>query len=94
MGVMAVLDRMCAKSALLETMVDHLSLRGAMAETADAAGVMRRATVRCLSCGHPQACKVWLEENQYADEAPGYCRNHDLFERLKKQTEAATGTAS
>lgn len=77
------IDFMCAKSGLLERMIDRLSLRRQIKELNDAPGVMRRATIRCLSCGHSEACSAWLDEHPDADEAPLYCRNHDLFERIR-----------
>jgi hypothetical protein len=43
--------------------------------------------LRCMSCGKPDACSAWLAEHGSAEEAPSFCRNHDLFARLREHAE-------
>lgn len=79
------------RGTLFDAMVDKLGLREAMVSRPNSAGVMRRADARCAQCGQETACSQWLAERETADEAPSYCRNHDLFERIKHDIEAEGG---
>jgi hypothetical protein len=52
------------------------------------AGVMRPeevsdAVLACTGCAAADACANWLDRTERADTAPDYCRNADLFARLK-----------
>ena len=41
--------------------------------------------LRCTGCTDPEGCEAWLDaQGGDAPEAPGMCRNADLFEMLKK----------
>lgn len=43
------------------------------------------AVLRCTGCTDPTACEGWLATVEgVAPEAPGMCRNVDLFELLKQ----------
>jgi hypothetical protein len=44
------------------------------------------AVLRCTVCSKPDACDHWVAERagQTASAAPGYCRNADVFQRLKE----------
>jgi len=64
-------------------MVDKLGLRSALESRPHADKVMKRAQARCADCGQEDACTTWMAENDQPGEAPEYCRNHDMFERLK-----------
>ena len=42
------------------------------------------AVLACTGCANPGACEHWLAENKTASgRRPDYCRNADLFARLK-----------
>jgi hypothetical protein len=41
------------------------------------------AVLACTGCANPEACEHWLARNETAEQTPGYCRNADLFARLK-----------
>jgi len=79
-------------SGLLERMTAKLGLRSHMAALPGSANVLRRAEARCFTCGHADACESWLSSAESPAEAPGYCRNHDLFARLAAQSESGRGT--
>ena len=41
------------------------------------------AVLACTGCANPEACEHWLARNETAEQTPDYCRNADLFGRLK-----------
>ena len=42
------------------------------------------AVLRCAGCSDPGHCAGWMAEQAgVASDAPSYCRNTDLFSRLK-----------
>ncbi len=45
------------------------------------------AVLRCTGCSNPDHCAGWLaaHSSDQQDAAPGYCRNLDLFNRLKPE---------
>lgn len=52
------------------------------------AGVMRPdevsdAVLACTGCASVDACATWLDRTETAGATPDYCRNADLFARLK-----------
>ena len=85
MSLLSMYRRMMRKAGLMEQMIDTVEVRDALDQRSDHANVLRRAVNRCLTCAEPDACEHWLAEHEHADEAPSYCRNHDLFERLKHE---------
>ena len=93
MSLLDMYKRMTHQADLMETMIDKLELRNALETRADTVNVMRRAANRCMSCTETEACEKWLAEHNKADEAPSYCRNHDMFERLKHDIEAERRSA-
>jgi hypothetical protein len=88
MSLLAMYRRMIRKADLMEKMIDTVDARDALQSRADHANVLRRAANRCMTCAQPDACENWLADHDSAEEAPAYCRNHDLFERLKHDIEA------
>ena len=68
----------------LDRMMDALGLRSAVEALPDSANVLQRAADRCQSCEHAERCAAWLDANAKADEAPRYCRNHALFQRVSR----------
>ncbi|TCD14495.1 DUF6455 family protein [Oricola cellulosilytica] len=73
---------------LFQAMLDKLGLRQAILTRHNSGTVMRRAEERCAECGREESCRIWLDEMDEPIEAPRFCRNHDLFERLKHDIEA------
>ncbi|QKV18000.1 DUF6455 family protein [Oricola thermophila] len=76
------------RGGLFHVMVDKLGLRAALESRPHSSAVMKRAQERCAGCGREDACQTWLETNAHPDEAPAFCKNHDMFERLKHDIEA------
>lgn len=76
------------RGRLFHVMVDKLRMRAALASRPAAEAVMKRAQARCAGCGREDTCQSWLAENERPAEAPYFCKNHDLFERLKHDIEA------
>ncbi len=70
------------ESGLVEAMIRKLGLCETMRRLPDRRAVLARAVARCAGCAQPDACRHWLAGADVADEAPSYCTNHDLFERL------------
>ena len=88
MSLLTMYQRMIRKADLMEKMIDTVDVRDALEDRPDHANVLRRAASRCMTCGQPDACSELLDDHASADEAPSYCRNHDLFARLKHEIEA------
>lgn len=40
------------------------------------------AVLRCADCSNPGHCQQWLADRERALDAPEYCRNRDLLDRL------------
>ena len=73
---------------LFEAMTQRLGLRKALASRAGNGAAERRALDRCMDCSAVSACETWLGETGAAATSPDFCRNHDMFERLKHDIEA------
>jgi hypothetical protein len=41
------------------------------------------AVLACTGCASADACMHWLNRTETAGETPDYCRNAELFSRLK-----------
>jgi len=78
------------RGALFQVMVDKLGLRAALEARPNSESVMKRAQSRCADCGREDTCQTWMAENEQPGEAPYFCSNHDMFERLKHDIEAET----
>ena len=76
------------RGSLFQAMVDKLRMRLALTARPQSAAVMKRAAERCAECGREDSCVAWMAANAEPDEAPYFCKNHDLFERLKHDIEA------
>lgn len=82
MSVLDIFSRMTNRADLMDEMMDKLGVSDEMQHMPDHAGVLRRAANRCLTCEKPDACQQWLKTEIEPDEAPYFCKNHDLFERV------------
>ncbi|WP_425418627.1 DUF6455 family protein [Oricola indica] len=76
------------RGSLFHVMVDKLRMCGALESRPNSDAVMKRAQARCADCGREDTCQSWMAENDQPDETPYFCKNHDLFERLKHEIEA------
>lgn len=82
MSFLDYFTRLNERALLMEAMIATLGLSETMDNLPDHRNVHRRATTRCLSCEFHDECALWLANNDTADEAPYYCKNHDLFDRM------------
>jgi len=76
-------------AGLMEQMADTVGadLGDAIADHRLSAADYRTAVIRCTTCEAAGECPSWMESHAQAEEAPAYCRIHDLLERLS-QTKA------
>lgn len=83
---MSILMKLDRHAGLVNRMADTLeidlaeaALRGEMAGQD-----FRSMVMSCVGCTHAGDCEHFLDEHRIdgAEEAPSYCRNHDLFDRL------------
>ena len=69
-------------------LVDEMATTlGVDLEEAAISGALRvddisEAVLRCTECPNPGHCESFLAQAQAAPEAPEYCRNRDLLDRL------------
>ncbi len=54
------------------------------AEAASRGRLYDAANRRCLWCSAHDACGKWIEQNQSARHAPGFCPNATFFEVTKR----------
>ena len=87
MSVLDIFSRLTRQADLMDAMMKKVGVSEEIWKLPDHAGVLRRAANRCMSCQHPDACQYWLAHEAKPDEAPDFCRNHDLFERVLNNTE-------
>ncbi len=60
--------------------LEELTMRGGLGidEISD-------AVLSCTACSNPEACQSWLgEHKEGAEHTPDYCRNSEMFQRLRK----------
>ena len=82
MSVLDIFSRLTKQADLMDTMMKKLGVEDDIWQLPDHAVVLRRAANRCLACDKPDACEYWLTHETNPDQAPGFCRNHDLFARV------------
>ncbi len=82
MNIINFFTRLNERAVLMDAMISKLGLTDTVASLASQPDVLRRATFRCHTCERPQECAEWLADAQDPTEAPAYCKNHDLFERM------------
>lgn len=90
MSVLDIFSRLTNRADLMDEMMDKLGVSDEMHEMPDHAGVLRRAANRCLTCEKPDSCQQWLNTEISPDEAPNFCKNHDLFERVIEKMNSET----
>lgn len=93
MSLLSIFQKMMHHGDLQHAMMEKLGVREALIDRPGSAPVMRRAVNRCLSCEAVGDCEQWLESHETADHAPSFCRNSELFERLKHEIEAEAAHA-
>lgn len=94
MSVLDIFSRLTRQADLMDAMMKKLGVADKMWQLPDHAGVLRRAANRCLTCDQPEACQDWLAHEAAPNEAPGFCRNHDLFERVRETKDVKTHPAA
>ncbi|MEP3438467.1 MAG: DUF6455 family protein [Hoeflea sp.] len=94
MSVLNIFNRLTQQADLMDAMMKKLGVADEMWKLPDHAGVLRRAANRCLTCDRPDACEHWLTNETNPDEAPEFCRNHDLFDRVLDNMETETPSAA
>ncbi|MCD2171781.1 DUF6455 family protein [Rhizobium sp. C4] len=85
MSILNYFIRVNEHAMLLEAMTAKLGLTAHLEELPDHRNVMKRAGQRCLACSRPHDCADWLEDNDEPEQAPRFCRNRDLFARMRDQ---------
>lgn len=93
MGLLSFFNRLSTNSELMQGMFSRLGVRDWFAEHGGGPQALRRAALRCASCTDTEACAAWLDGNASAEHAPAFCRNHDLVERIKRQTGSSSTAA-
>lgn len=93
MPIFKIFSRVLRHIELMDRMMETVGVNKRIRQLPGAASVMRRAANRCMTCSNPEACAEFLATHKEAPEPPVYCRNHDLFERLKFEIEAERATA-
>lgn len=94
MSVLDIFSRLTQQADLMDAMMDKLGVANEMRHMPDHAAVLRRAANRCLTCEKPDSCQHWLNNESHPDEAPAFCKNHDLFERVLDQMDKKTQPAA
>ena len=94
MSVLDIFSRLTKQADLMDAMMTKLGVADEIRNLPDHAGVLRRAANRCLTCDQPDSCQHWLAHESNPDEAPSFCRNHDLFERVLSNVETKAHPAA
>ncbi len=92
MRLSGILARISRHADLFEAMIDKMGVRKKVFDLPDTPAVLRRANMRCLSCGSADACEAWLETETAAEQPPEYCRNKALFARLERLQTSGDGS--
>lgn len=83
------------RGKLFHVMVGKLGMRRALESRPGSEAVINRAVQRCAECDREDSCQAWLRGNPEPVSAPYFCKNHDLFERLRHEVDIeAEGSAS
>ena len=94
MSVLDIFSRLTKQADLMDAMMTKLGVADEIWKLPDHAGVLRRAANRCMTCDQPDACQYWLSHEAHPDEAPSFCRNHDLFQRVIRTSDAKAQPAA
>ena len=54
----------------------------------------RAAVINCTRCEGVESCEKFLAQEGRAGEAPGFCRNKELLDRLAREADAEECCAS
>ncbi len=84
---MAFLGKIDRHSVLVNRMSNTLGadLVGAALDGAAPETVLRSAVFNCMACSDTEACEDWLAGHEDgAAEAPDYCRNKAILDRLAR----------
>jgi hypothetical protein len=78
---------------LLDRMMTAMDVRPAVRQIPDGPELLRNAAHRCLTCSSADRCTEFLDATEHVAEAPEYCRNKDLLDRLRQMVEPSTQAA-
>ena len=86
---MALLNKIDRHADLVQRMAQSrgADLGDALLDGAVSAGDLRGAVLRCMLCENPDDCAAHLDAAEATGtrpDVPGYCRNHDLMDRIAR----------
>ena len=84
MSIIGFIRGYWTKVPLMERMFRRLDVEDVLTSLPHGPEVLRRAAARCAACDSASACEAWLDDAASPREAPRFCRNHDLIERLRR----------
>lgn len=93
MAIFSIFERAFHHFDLMDRMMNAVGVTERFKTLPGSANVLRRAAARCRQCKDAGGCQALLNTNESLDEAPDFCRNHDLFARLKREIEADQAAA-
>ena len=81
---MSLFSKIEKHAVLVGRMSDTLGvdLVGASMDGGAPETTLRTAIYGCMGCKETDACEEWLASHETASEAPDYCRNKRLLDRL------------
>ncbi len=85
MGILSYFRRLDHNTRLMSKMFERVGVDDWFATDPHGPEVLRRAALRCGTCTQAEDCAQWLDANETAEHAPGFCRNHDLVERIARE---------
>lgn len=84
---MSIIEKLDRHGTLVRRMADTVEadLAEAIMDGSLSAEGLRSAVLRCITCEAADQCETWLAEHRetLAEATPDYCRNADMFERLR-----------
>jgi hypothetical protein len=73
------------RATRMQEMMDRLDVDGRALVRAEQGHLYAEARNQCLSCGASDQCLRWLDgDASVQDRPPGFCPNHQLFQRFLK----------
>ncbi len=80
----SLLQRLDMQARLLGEMMERLGVDPVLAVREASGSQLAAAALRCRSCRSKEDCRSFLDAIRgQAPAAPGFCPNHDFFERTR-----------
>lgn len=89
MSILSYFNRLARNTVLMQKMFARVGIDGWFSQNPHGPEVLRRAALRCGTCMNEAECEQWLETHGTADQAPDFCRNRDLVERITRELNAS-----